>query len=451
MKGPRKILLVDDDPGVRDAVSAFLSRAGYAVTAAPDGESGLALVEGSPFDLVVSDLKMPGMSGIDLLKAIRSRGRRVPFILLTAFGSIETAVAAMKDGARDFLLKPFPPSRLEQVIRECFLDPPDADRGAAAERPGAPRIVARSKAMREVLALARQIGESRATVLITGESGTGKEALARYIHAHGRTEGAPFVAVNCAAIPEALLESELFGHEKGAFTGAAARRVGKFELADGGTLLLDEIAEMDLRLQAKLLRALQERSIERVGGTAPIDVRLRVIATTNRNLGEAVRQGAFREDLFFRLNVVPIALPPLRERPEDILPLAEHFAEVFGAEERPGPAPLFTDEAKTLLLGLPYRGNVRELMNRVERAVLIGNGGPIGPSLLADPGETPAAKPPTLPPAGGSVREMEKSLILSTLRKSQGNRNRTAAALGISVRTLRNKIHEYRRGGEVIP
>jgi two-component system response regulator FlrC len=445
-----RILLVDDDAGVRDAVSAFLGREGYEVAAAPDGEAGLALLEASPFDLVVSDLKMPGLSGIDVLKAIRSRGGRVPFILLTAYGTIETAVAAMKDGARDFLLKPFSPARLERVIRECLLPPPCAGPGVSPEVPEAPPIVARSEAMRNVLALARQIGESRATVLITGESGTGKEVLARYIHAHGGTEGSPFVAVNCAAIPDALLESELFGHEKGAFTGASARRMGKFELADGGTLLLDEIAELDLRLQAKLLRALQERSIERIGGTAQIGVRLRVIATTNRNLREAVRQGTFREDLFFRLNVVPISLPPLRERPEDILPLAEHFARVH-ASENGRQAPAFTEEAKALLLGLPFRGNVRELMNRVERAVLIGTGAPIGPSLLSDPGDDPAVLPEALSRRNGSVREMEKSLILRTLRDSRGNRNRTAAALGISVRTLRNKIHEYRRCGEVIP
>ncbi|MBI5419481.1 MAG: sigma-54-dependent Fis family transcriptional regulator [Deltaproteobacteria bacterium] len=446
----RNILLVDDDAGVRDAMSAFLSRAGYAVTVAEDGEKGLRLLESSAFDLVVSDLKMPGMSGMDFLKSIRSRGNNVPFVLLTAYGSIETAVASMKSGARDFLLKPFPPAQLERVIRGCFEAPPEPQPAEWEGGPGTPRIVARSRAMREVLTLARQIGASRATVLITGESGTGKEVLARCIHAHGNGEGSPFVAVNCAAIPEGLLESELFGHERGAFTGAQARRVGKFEQADGGTLLLDEIGEMDLRLQAKLLRVLQERSFERVGGTAPVRVRLRVIATTNRNLREAVRQGTFREDLFFRLNVVPLSIPPLRERAEDILPLAEHFAAMFCAEYG-HPAPQVTEEARQLLLRLPYRGNVRELMNRVERAVLIRPGGPIGPSLLAEPEEAPPPPVQEAQCAAGSVREMEKSLILSTLSRTAGNRNRTAAALGISVRTLRNKLNEYRRTGEVIP
>ncbi|GAB4361583.1 MAG: sigma-54 dependent transcriptional regulator [Deltaproteobacteria bacterium] len=440
---------MDDDPGVRGAMAEYLVRAGYSVDVAGDGAEGLLRIEQAPFDLVVSDMKMPNLSGIDLLKAVRSRGCGIPFVLLTAYGSVDAAVSSMKNGAHDFLLKPFSPDRLEQVIRGC-LNRPAAETGARETAgPPLPPLVARSRAMQEILALAKRIGGTRATVLITGESGTGKEVLARYIHACGNDPRAPFIAVNCAAIPEGLLESELFGHEKGAFTGAGSRRIGKFEQADGGTLLLDEIGEMDLKLQAKLLRVLQERTFERVGGTAPIRTRIRVIATTNSNLREGVLRGTFREDLFFRLNVFPITLPPLRDRTEDILPLAEHFAARFAAEHGK-PTPELTDEARRVLSALPLPGNVRELMNRVERAVLMNVDGPLTPSLfLTEEDGTPGTNPPE--PAGDSVRDMERSLILRTLERTGGNRKEAATRLGISVRTLRNKLNEYRRFGEAIP
>lgn len=449
MTASRKILLVDDDPGVRGAMAEFLKRAGYSVDVAGDGAAGLLRIEQAPFDLVVSDMKMPNLSGLDLLKAVRSRGCDVPFLLLTAYGSVDTAVSSMKSGAQDFLLKPFSPDRLEQVIRGCLNRSPAEPEGRGEAGPDTPAPVAHSPAMREIRTLARRIGGTRATVLITGESGTGKEVLARYIHDCGNSPGAPFVAVNCAAIPEGLLESELFGHEKGAFTGAGARRIGKFEQADGGTLLLDEIGEMDLKLQAKLLRVLQERTFERVGGTAPIRTRIRVIATTNSNLREGVLRGTFREDLFFRLNVFPITIPPLRERTEDILPLAERFASRFAAEQGK-PKPEFADEARAYLSALPLPGNVRELMNLVERAVLMHGEGPMDAALFRTedprhPGENPAE------PEGHSVRDMEKSLILRTLHRTAGNRKQAATRLGISVRTLRNKLNEYRRFGEVIP
>ena len=444
-----RILLVDDDPGVRDAMSAFLSRAGYDVSVAESGETALARAAASPCDVVVSDLKMPGMTGIELLEALRGQGNSIPFVLLTAYGTVQTAVAAMKSGAADFLLKPFLPAQLERILRSCLSSPSDRY-GDSPGNPGEEMVVGRGKAMREILSLARHVAKGIATVLISGESGTGKEVLARYIHANSVQPSAPFVAVNCAAIPEGLLESELFGHEKGAFTGAAARKPGKFELAAGGTLLLDEIGEMEPRLQAKLLRVLQERTFERVGGTSPVSVRLRVIATTNRNLREAIARGTFREDLFHRLNVVPIPLPPLRERKEDILPIAEHYG-AMRALEYGYPPPTFTEEARCALLSLPYPGNVRELMNRVERAVLASRGCDIEPCFLADAEEATAHPgPPPLPP-GGSVRDSEKALILSTLLRTKGNRSRAAVELGISVRTLRNKIHAYRLGGEAIP
>jgi two-component system response regulator FlrC len=463
---PRRILLVDDDPAVRDAMASFLARAGFAVTDAAGGAEALGKADGGRFDLVVSDMKMPGMTGLELLQALRGRGDATPFVLLTAYGSVETAVTAMKCGASDFLLKPFLPAQLERVIRDCFdRTAPVRPTHALSSPDPAGAVVGGSAAIREVMALARQVAPSLATVLITGESGTGKEVVARAIHAMGTPSGAPFVAVNCAAMPDGLLESELFGHEKGAFTGAAVRRQGKFEQADGGTLLLDEIGEMDIRLQAKLLRALQEKAFERVGGTAPVQVRLRVIATTNRNLRDAVRDGLFREDLFYRLNVFPIHLPPLRDRAEDVLPLAEHFASRFAAEAA-RPAPTFADDARDMLASLPWRGNVRELMNRVERALLLCPSGPIGATHLCEPGEAaeagfaPASRPvagsaplpsPAAPPAAGSMKEVEKALILTTLRSVEGNRNRTAETLGISVRTLRNKLAEYRQLGEAIP
>ncbi len=461
MSAGARILLADDDGGIREAMSAFLLRAGYRVAAAPDGEAALRMIDASPFEMVVSDLKMPKVSGVELLAAVRGRGIAVPFILLTAYGTIETAVSAMKQGASDFLLKPFQPSQLERAIRDCLA-------GGAARAQALPRgagaadgsgIVAESRAMRDVLAMARHVAGGRATVLITGESGTGKEVVARFIHDSGPDPSAPFVAVNCAAIPENLLESELFGHEKGAFTGASARRIGKFEMADGGTLLLDEIGEMDIRLQAKLLRALQERSFERVGGSERVSVRLRVIATTNRNLRDAVAEGRFREDLYYRVNVIPIVLSPLRERPEDIAPLARAFARA-AARENGCAVPSFTDDALRFLEGLPCRGNARELMNRVERAVLVCGDRPIDARRLAEPGEEPSADPrpasaapapPAVPAVPGSVREAEKTLILSTLRRTGGNRGKAAAELGISVRTLRNKISAYRRSGEAIP
>lgn len=449
MNASPRILLVDDDPGVREAMSAFLSRAGYDVAIAESGERALECAATSACDAVVSDLKMPGMTGIELLETLRRRGNPAPFVLLTAYGTVQTAVAAMKCGAADFLLKPFLPAQLERILRSC-LPSPGTRRADSAGAPGEETLVAQGKAMQEILSLARHVAKGMATVLVTGESGTGKEVLARYIHANSTQPSSPFVAVNCAAIPEGLLESELFGHEKGAFTGAASRKPGKFEMAAGGTLLLDEVGEMDPRLQAKLLRVLQERSFERVGGTTPVSVRLRVIATTNRNLREAISLGTFREDLFHRLNVVPIVLPPLRKRTEDIVPIARHFAAKRAAEYG-YPPPTFTEDARRLLLSLPYPGNVRELMNRVERAVLASRGGEIGASILADPEEAPYRPDPPPGPADGSVRSAEKALILSTLDRVKGNRSRAAVELGISVRTLRNKIRAYRLDGEAIP
>jgi DNA-binding NtrC family response regulator len=325
-------------------------------------------------------------------------------------------------------------------------------------------MVYRDDAMAHVVKLAQQIAPSDASVLVTGESGTGKEVLARYVHARSNRARGPFISVNCAAIPESLLESELFGHEKGAFTGAVARRIGKFEEANGGTLLLDEVSEMDVRLQAKLLRALQERVIDRVGGTRPVPVDIRVIATSNRNLSEAVREGAFREDLLFRLNVVNLKLPPLRERPADVLELAQHFVRLYSQANGVPVRPLSTDAKRQLSLAR-WPGNVRELENTMHRAVLMAGGDEIGPEAIVSPEglRLDQSKPPAVAHAamaaeavtrslvGRTVSEVERDLILETLKHCLGNRTHAANILGISIRTLRNKLNEYSSAGVPIP
>jgi two-component system response regulator FlrC len=311
-------------------------------------------------------------------------------------------------------------------------------------------LIFEDPAMRELLAVGRQIAPSQASVLITGESGTGKEMLARYVHRHSRRAERSFVSINCAAIPEPLLESELFGHEKGAFTGAAARRIGKFEEADGGTLLLDEISEMEPRLQAKLLRAIQEREIDRLGTTRPVKVDLRLIATSNRDLEAEVAAGRFREDLWFRLNVVNLHLPPLRARPADIAPLARHFVRKYAASNRLPERPL-SPAALRRLERHAWRGNVRELENCLHRAVLLATGDQIGPEVIAFQAGPGAGGQPATPLVGRTVAEVERDLILRTLRHTQGNRTVAAAILGISIRTLRNKLRQYGAAGEPIP
>ena len=353
-------------------------------------------------------------------------------------------MAAIRAGAKEYIPLPPDPEMIAAVLEAVA-----TDRAA---------FVWRDPSMERVVKLAEQVARSEASVLITGESGTGKEVLARHVHQKSNRAGKPFVSVNCAAIPEALLESELFGHEKGAFTGAVARRIGRFEEANGGTLLLDEISEMDVRLQAKLLRALQERVIDRVGGTAPVRVDIRVLATSNRNLVEEVRKGTFREDLFYRLNVVALRLPPLRERPADILELAAHFARKYAAVNGVPVRPL-SAEARALVLKNPWRGNVRELENTLHRAVLLASGDAIGPEAILSPeGEAIAAEGPAARAAqvaeaatrglvGRTVAQVECDLILDTLDHCLGNRTHAAKILGISIRTLRNKLNEYVSAG----
>jgi two-component system response regulator FlrC len=374
-------------------------------------------------------MKMPKMNGIEFLQEVRKRGIFVPVIVITGYGTVENAVDAMKLGATelgetDYIMKPFSFDSLQKVI----------DRLLPSEEED---IVAESTVMKHLLSVAREIAKSDITVLLSGESGTGKEVIARLVHNQSLRADKPFIAINCAAISENLLESELFGHEKGSFTGAVDRRLGKFELANKGTLLLDEISEMAYPLQAKLLRAIQEREIDRIGGRSPIPVDVRIIATTNRDLFTQVKEGKFREDLYYRLNVFPLKLPALRERKDDILPLAEFF--VRRLSQKMSKSFQLSDEFKDYLLGREWDGNVRELENFIYRVAVISRS-----ELLMPPTDGPAAaKNAAAPAKTGTIRDMERDLIIETLKKTNNNRTRAAELLGVSVRTIRNKIKEY--------
>lgn len=463
-----KVLVVDDDPQMQLAMKTTLSRAGYDVLVAGDGRAGLEAITAQTFDLVVSDQRMPNMSGQELLAAMQEQGLKTPFIMITAHGTIDQAVQAMQLGAADFITKPFSAEDLERIVERVLSPETQAFREqGAAGRDSTEKdrtIITNDARMIRILEVAEAVAKSDATVLIQGESGTGKELVARLIHSASVRARQPFVAVNCAALPENLLESELFGYEKGAFTGAQARKPGKFELAQGGTILLDEISEMELGLQAKLLRVLQEREVDRVGGREPISIDVRVLATTNRNLQEAVKAGNFRADLYYRLNVIPVTLPALRERVGDIRLLVEHFMRRYLGDG----APVLTADVLKALESHPWPGNIRELENAVARAALLSGGK--APSenhfllteggsslssqiMISDDSATPvatvgSASAATAPGAlvirsGMTVQEMEKSLIIETLRANNNNRTKAAKLLGISIRTLRNKLHEY--------
>lgn len=445
----RCVLVVDDEPSMRLALTESLRRNGYAVVQAANGQEAMDRISASKPWLVLTDLKMPRSGGLEVVKEVKRRCPNTHVVVMTAYGTVETAVEAMKCGAVDYLLKPFATEHLEQVLVHLEAGvhaEPEGNVMPTSSRP----MLGEDPAMAKVLALAEGVAMSQATVLIQGESGTGKELLARFIHSRSPRGHRPFIAVNCAALPDGLLESELFGHERGAFTGALMRKIGKFEMAHQGTILLDEISEMNLGLQAKLLRVLQEREVDRIGGREPVQVNIRVIATTNRSLRQEVEHGRFREDLYYRLNVFPITLPPLRERPSDIPVLARHF--VRATASRNGLAvPRLSEAALTVLLGRLWKGNVRELENAVERAVLLAGDDGIGPEHViveeSARGMAPsssAAHTHNLP-ANGSLWEMERDLIMQTLDRVKGNRTHAAKALGISIRTLRNKLREYRQ------
>ncbi len=456
-----RILVADDDAQMQIAITATLERTGYQVTVVGDGKAALDRIEAESFDLVITDQRMPIMGGQELLSAIQKKDIGLPVVMITAHGTINQAVEAMQLGAADFITKPFAAEDLTRVV-ERVLSPEHRQFRKQGKKVSKGRpIVTNDPLMIRILEVAEAVAKSDATVLIQGESGTGKELIARFIHTASPRAQQNFVAVNCAALPENLLESELFGHEKGAFTGAQARKIGKFELAHGGTILLDEISEMDLLLQAKLLRVLQEREVDRVGGRDPVSVDVRVLATTNRNLEEMAQQGKFRADLYYRLNVIPITLPPLRARPSDIKLLVEHFMRNSLGEG----APQLTSAVLSALETHSWPGNIRELQNAVERAAILSRGSApkesdfmlgVKGSALASSIEREVVTSSALPgvdvttdsssltiKSGTTVQEMEKALILETLRACDDNRTQAAKLLGISIRTLRNKLHEY--------
>ena len=453
MNAKNVILVVDDDYAHRTMLKALLSGWGYEVREADDGAAAVESVGKEPLDLVLMDIRMVRVSGIEALEAIRRFNPALPVILMTAYASVETAVEALKKGAYDYLTKPldFDELRLslERALEHTHLREENRLlRESLGSRFDRGNLIGRSAAMTRLLDLVAQVAPSEATVLISGESGTGKEMIAGAIHANSPRSRGPFIRINCAAITETLLESELFGHEKGAFTGADRRKEGKFRQADGGTIFLDEVSEMSLGMQVKLLRVLQEREFTRVGGEDLIRVDVRVLAATNRDLLKFVAEGRFREDLFYRLNVVNLRVPALRERREDIPLLAQHFLKLF-AEKNRKPLQGFTPRAMDRLLRYPWPGNVRELMNTVERGVVLARA-----DILDEQDVSPVLEAETVPAAAGqaadapavtdaSLEALEKAAILKTLDDTRGNKSEAARRLGITRRTLHLKLKKY--------
>lgn len=440
----KRILIADSDQELVKKLGGYLSRVGHHTKVTEDGDTVLKwLDEGEPFDLVITGLNLPGTHGMDVLRQVKARHAATPVVVITGQGSVAAAVEAMKEGAADFLLKPVTVDLLEEVATRMLRPRPAAAATTSAGR----EIITDDPRVLKLLEMARTVADSRASVLVTGESGTGKELFARFLHINSSRKSGPFVAVNCASLPEGLLESELFGHEKGSFTGAVARKIGRFELAHGGTILLDEISELAVSLQAKLLRVLQEGEIDRVGGRNPVPVDVRVVSTSNRDLKAHIREGGFREDLFYRLNVIPLRIPPLRERSGDVVLLADYFLSRYAAENNKQGLELGY-EANRLLVSHSWPGNVRELQNTMERAVLLAQGSKIIPSDLMFDDQLTAPPPPAGPVgqdgAPPTLRQAEKVLIMQALDHTEGNRTHAAKVLGISVRTLRNKLNEYK-------
>ena len=445
------ILVVDDEEKMRHILRLMLEMRGHTVAEAGDGREALERIEELPLDLVIADIRMPGMDGLQLLRAIQQMDIPLPVVFITAFATVESAVEAMKQGAADYITKPFEEERLiltvervlglSRIMRENRELREELHR---LTRDGS--IVCASKAMQEVLSLAERVARKPGTtVLITGESGTGKEVVARFIHDHSPRCDRRFVAINCAAIAPNLVESTLFGHERGAFTGADRRREGVFEYAHGGTLFLDEIGDLPLDVQAKLLRALQERIIHRVGGNRPIEVDVRVICATNRDLEELVERGEFRSDLFYRINVFPIEIPPLRRRREDIIPLAEHFIRRF-REREPEGGELLTQGARRILLEHQWPGNVRELANAMERAVILAGDQVVTAEHLAflKPAPPPSVGQWRLPPEGISLEELEKELIRQALKMTNNNQSAAARLLRLTRSKLRTRLKQLK-------
>ncbi len=458
----QRILVVDDDALSREFLVEAVAALGYQPIEAKDGQEALALAVSESPDLLLTDLRMPGMSGLELVQKLSAVLPGLPSVLITAQGTIETAVQAIKHGASDFLVKPCTPEALEVVIERI-----DRTRRLVRENeylrsevsPASPEIVATSPLMLETILSAQRLARSKGTVLVTGESGTGKERIAHLIHQSSPRKTGPFIRVNCAALPDALLESELFGHERGAFTGAHKSKEGRFELADRGTLLLDEIGEIPLSLQAKLLRVLEEEEFERVGGTHTLKVDVRIVATTNRDLGADARAGKFREDLYYRLHVLPLSVPPLRERPEDIVPLARHFAALF-ARDNGLATPMFTEAALDRLKGWRWPGNVRELENVIQRAVVMLRSSQIDAADVSFTGSSTRAEPKAIDTptpaaqlgaslANRTLEEVERISILATIDAARGNKTEAARRLGVTARTLSNKMKLWHATGLV--
>ena len=452
MKGA-KILVVEDDQALAEALQETLLTAGYQVVMAEHGRMALAELENETVDLIVSDINMPQMSGDTLLKRVKTLYPDIPMMLMTAYGTIEQAVDAMRDGAVDYLVKPFEAEVLVNMVSRYV-----------GERREETEMIVADRSSSELAAMAKRVAESDATIMITGESGAGKEVLARFIHKNSSRAEQPFVAINCAAIPENMLEATLFGYEKGAYTGAYKASPGKFEQAQGGTLLLDEISEMDVGLQAKLLRVLQEKEVERLGGNKIVDLDVRVLATSNRDMQEVVAEGKFREDLYYRLNVFPLHLLPLAERPDDIVPLTKRLLEKHALSAH-RVIPLLSDAAADKLLGYDWPGNVRELDNVVQRCLILQSGEKINPEDIHF--EAARAKPALKvvrsaevqaeesgidsDSLNGDLKQREWDLILGAIKAAKGSRKMTAEKLGISERTLRYKLARMRDAGIMVP
>ncbi len=449
------ILVIEDKESMLDMLKQTLESEGYRVLPAKDGAEGIRKLSDERIGLVLTDLKLPKKDGFEVLRAVKEESPILPVIVMTAFGTIETAVKAVKEGAYDFLTKPFDTDHLLVLIKRAL----DTTRLATenfllreefADKLGMPKIIGKSGQMQEITLKLQKVAPTNATVLIHGESGTGKELFARAIHFLSQRKDGPFVAINSAAIPRELLESELFGYERGAFTGAEARKLGRLEIADKGTVFLDEIGDMDLALQSKLLRVLQEQVIERVGGGKPIKIDVRVVAATNKDLDKAVKEKLFREDLYYRLNVFPLVIPPLRERREDIPLLAQNFMNKFCAEVKKGPFTI-ADDAMEILLKFPWRGNVRELENVIERAVIYADGGVIRAkdlgisesSIIDALAEHVPMDGPLQAVAEAATRIAESRRIRQVLKQTGNNKTRAAEILQVSYKTLLTKIKDY--------
>ena len=444
-------MVVDDEIEMRIALETTLKREGHSITVAENGKQALEKFNADSFDLVLTDVNMPKMNGVELLNALKKKSPQTVAIMMTAYGDIDNAVETIKAGAFDYLLKPFSAEILIATVNRAFLnkgftknEPVRLTSKISKPSGQGRRIITQNAQMLELIKFVENISYSRSTVLIMGDTGTGKEMFARHIHQTSPRAEKPFMAVNCAALPEGLLETELFGHEKGAFTGAIERKDGKFELAHKGTLLLDEVTEMSLPLQAKLLRVLQEHEIDKVGGRTPIPVDVRIVATTNRNIKKRIQQNQFREDLYYRLNVIPLKLIPLRDRIDDIQTLAEHFIEKHSKGLNKSISHI-ANETIELLQKYRWPGNVRELENIIERATLMCQEDTLLPShLFFDEEDIQIGKTQPLENFRGTIHDMEKELINQTLEEVNGNKTKAAESLGISIRTLRNKLAAYK-------